>query len=225
MRLTPVVVLSMLALGIAACGTGRDEAAAGPATGTDPGRVGQLHRLAMLPVVYTPGSCQWPEAALRLDQTAVLFLRDWKGYEIVRPSRTEPALQLARALGEWQRGATVGDRPPAALRGEIADFARAAGADGVLVLASTPDCSGTAGKALSAIAGVVASTDAPLESAAYEARRGSLVWRHGLRPTLWAGNLPLAGPSTYAMQRAIEELYQPMDNAVPAVLGTPARPK
>jgi hypothetical protein len=70
---------------------------------------------------------------------------------------------------------------------------------------------------------VVTRPAAPLETAAFDGRHGTLVWRNAVRPALWEAELPRSGPSAYAMQRAIEELYQPMDNAVPAVLAPAAR--
>jgi hypothetical protein len=215
---------ALLALALAACGTGRDTSAPGTEARPAATRVGELRRLLMLPVAYAPGSCRWPDAALRLDQSAVLFVRDWRGYEILRPARTEPARRLAHALAEWARDADAGARPPPPLRGELGDLAREAGADGVLVLAATPDCAGVTGKALGAIAGVVASSGAPLEGAVLDARSGTLLWRNAVKPALWEGAVPPSGPSPYAMQRAIEELYQSMDNAVPAVLAPAARP-
>ena len=78
------------------------------------------------------------------------------------------------------------------------------------------------GRSLGAIAGVVASAGAPLEGAVLDARSGTLLWRNAVKPALWEGALPPSGPSPYAMQRAIEELYQSMDNAVPAVLAPAA---
>jgi hypothetical protein len=214
---------ALLALALAACGTGRETPAPGTEARPAPTRVGELRRLLMLPVAYAPGSCRWPDAALRLDQSAVLFVRDWRGYEILRPARTEPARRLAHALAEWARDADAGDRPPPPLRGELGDLTREAGADGVLVLAATPDCTGVTGRALGAIAGVVASTGAPLEGVVLDVHRGTLLWRNGVKPALWEGAVPPSGPSPYAMQRAIEELFQPLDNAVPAVLAPASR--
>jgi hypothetical protein len=217
-------LVALLALWLSACGAGRDA----PASGAEPRpaapRVGELRRLLMLPVAYAPGSCRWPDAALRLDQSAVLFVRDWRGYEVLRPARTEPARRLAIALAEWARDADVDERAPPPLRGELGDLAREAGADGVLVLAATPDCAGVTGKALGAITGVVANAAAPLEGAVLDARRGALLWRNAVQPALWEGALPPPGPSPYAMQRAIEELFQPLNNAVPAVLAPATRP-
>lgn len=219
-----LALAALLAAALAACGTGREAPAAGTAAvPAAAGGVGPLRRLLVLPVTYAPGSCQWPDMAPRLDQSAVLFVRDWKGYDIVRPPRSDATLRLARGLAEWQRAASAGDRPPAPLRSELVALARDAGADGVLLLDAAPDCAGVTGKTLTALAGVVTRPAAPLETAAFDGRHGTLVWRNAVRPALWEAELPRSGPSAYAMQRAIEELYQPMDNAVPAVLTPAAR--
>lgn len=222
------VALSLL---LAGCGAAPDPVrpadAGGPVARGDPAArgVGQLRRLVVLPVAYTPGDCEWPDAAPRLDQAAVLFLRDWKGYEVVRPPRADSALRLARDLAEWQRTAGAGASPPAALRNPLTGLARDLAGDGVLLIRAAPACAGTAAKALTAIASVVGSKDATLEAAAFEAGSGAPVWRSAIRPALWEGAQPPSGPSAYAMQRAIEEVFQPMENAVPAVLKPAARQK
>ena len=53
--------------------------------------VGNLRRLAALPVVIDQGSCAWPEVARDLDEASIRFLRDWKGYELVRPAQLDPS--------------------------------------------------------------------------------------------------------------------------------------
>ena len=221
-RPTPCVVAIALSLALVGCGAARDPAA--PAESTQSAvqadavvGVGQLRRLVMLPVVYTPGECQWPDVAPRLDQAAVLFLRDWKGYEVIRPPRPEPALELARALADWQRDAGV-DAPPAPpLRDRLTGLVRQFGGDGVLLVQASPVCEGTAGKALSAIASVVGSDDSTLRATVLNAA-GTPAWHGAIRPAAWKPPLAPTGPSAYGVQRAVEELFQPMENALPTLL-------
>ncbi|MCU0971107.1 MAG: hypothetical protein MUF57_04770 [Gammaproteobacteria bacterium] len=95
------VVLAGLVL--ASCGSSPEMPARVPGVASSPEDqvvrgVGNLRRLLVLPVVVDQGSCNWPEVARDLDESVVRFLRDWKGYELVRPAQLDDAWKLARRL-------------------------------------------------------------------------------------------------------------------------------
>ena len=219
-----------LALVLAGCGSA--PRGAGPPLATAGGDetarpVGELRRLLLLPVVFEAGACRWPDAAARLDASSVLFLRDWKGYQALRPAGREPGVtRLAGDLAIWQDENPDGGRLPDALRGELGEVARTAGADGILVIRATPRCGGYATQALQAVARAVPSTIGgaagyALSAAVYDADRGAPAWRRQTTPQGWADS-PAGGPSPFDMQRAAEELFHPIENALPAVLQQPA---
>ena len=99
--------------------------------------VGNLRRLLALPVVVEQVSCDWPEVARDLDEAAIRFLRDWKGYDIVRPADLDAAWTLARQVGAWQENDAGKGKPPADLRAR--PFRLRTGAAGVALVGGGPD--------------------------------------------------------------------------------------
>jgi len=191
--------------------------------------VAELRRLLLLPVVFDPAQCQWPEAAARLDASTVLFLQDWKGYQLLRSAPGDPNVtEQARALAVWQAQHPDGGTVTEPLRDELGALAGGVAADGVLVIHAAPRCGGYTTQALQAVARVVPDTIGggaaePLSATIFDGRGGATAWQRQVAPRTWAG-APPAGPSAFDMQRAAEELFHPIDNALPAVLERPRTP-
>ncbi len=187
---------------------------------------GELRRVLLLPVVFEPGECRWPDAAARLDASAVLFLQDWKGYEVQRAAQGESRIgRQAVALVGWQDENPEGGSVSGPLRQSLAELAGTVAADGVLVIHATPRCGGYTTQALRAVARAVPSGigGAPLHTLSatlFDADRGAAAWQRQITPQTWA-DPPPTGPSAFDMQRAAEELFHPIENALPAVLRRP----
>lgn len=188
--------------------------------------VGNLRRLVALPVVVEQGSCDWPDVARDLDEAAIRFLRDWKGYELVRPADTTAAWALAREVGAWQEKAGGAGKPPADLRARLMVAGEEAAADGVLVVHSSPECpGGTDASLLTLPARLAGSLNRSLSAGVYEAERGTLVWHNRIRPPGWdPGRYGAQPPPRFETRQAGESLFAPIENAVPAVLKPPPRP-
>jgi hypothetical protein len=221
--------LLLLAVGLFACSSTPEVPAT--AARTLPGApgdlvarsVGNLRRLAALPVVIDQGSCTWPEVARDLDESSIRFLRDWKGYELVRPAQLDSSWNLARKLGEWQEDDVGKGKPPSELRAQIVATAKDSGAGGVLVIHASPECPGGADAGLLTLpARLAESLNRTLSAGIYEAERGTLVWHQHIRPPGWDpiryGSRP---PPRFETRQAAEALFGPIENAVPAVLRPP----
>lgn len=189
--------------------------------------VGNLRRLVALPVVVEQGSCDWPDVARDLDEAAIRFLRDWKGYEPVRPADPDGAWTLARELGTWQEKAPGAGKPPADLRARLMVAGEEAAADGVLVVHASPECPGGADAGLLTLpARLAGSLNRSLSAGVYEAERGTLVWHNHIRPPGWdPGRYGAQPPPRFETRQAGESLFAPIENAVPAVLKPPPRPR
>jgi hypothetical protein len=188
--------------------------------------VGNLRRLVALPVVVEQGSCDWPDVARDLDEAAIRFLREWKGYEPVRPADTAAAWSLAREVGAWQEKAGGAGKPPADLRARLMVAGEEASADGVLVIHSSPECPGGSDAGLLTLpARLAGSLNRSLSAGVYEAERGTLVWHNRIRPPGWdPGRYGAQPPPRFETRQASEALFAPIENAVPAVLKPPPRP-
>jgi len=219
-------LLLLLTIGLSACASSPELPAS--ATRALPGApddqvargVGNLRRLAALPVVIEQGSCTWPEVARELDESSIRYLRDWKGYELVRPAQLDPSWQLARRLGQWQEDDIGKGKPPADLRAQIVSTGRDSGADGILVVHASPECPGGPEAGLLTLpARLAESLNRTLSAGVYEAERGTLVWHRHIRPPGWDptryGSRP---PPRFETRQAAEALFGPIENAVPAVL-------
>lgn len=189
--------------------------------------VGNLRKLLVLPVVVEQGNCDWPDVAADLDEAAIRFLRDWKGYEPVRPADLEGAWVLARQLGTWQMKDPGAGKPPADLRARLMVAGEEAAADGVLVVHASPECPrGTEGGLLTLPARLAGSLNRNLSAGVYEVERGALVWHNQIRPAGWdPGRYGAQPPPRFETRQAGESLFAPIENAVPAVLKAPARPR
>ena len=189
--------------------------------------VGNLRRLVALPVVVEQGSCDWPDVARDLDEAAIRFLRDWKGYDPVRPADPAAAWALAREVGAWQEKAGGAGKPPADLRARLMVAGEEAAADGVLVVHSAPECpGGTDAGLLTLPARLAGSLNRSLSAGVYEAERGTLVWHNHIRPPGWdPGRYGAQPPPRFETRQAGESLFAPIENAVPAVLKPPPRPR
>jgi hypothetical protein len=189
--------------------------------------VGSLRRLLVLPAVIDQGSCSWPEVARDLDESAVRFLRDWKGYELLRPARLDDAWNLTRQLGEWQEGDVGKGKPPSELRARLVAAGSEAGADGVVAIHASPECPGGADAGLLSLPSRLAeSLNRTLSVGVYEAASGRLYWHRHIRPPGWDpvryGSRP---PPRFETRQAAEGLLGPIENAVPAVLKAPPKPR
>jgi len=219
-------LLLLLTIGLSACSSSPELPAS--ATRALPGApedqvargVGNLRRLAALPVVIEQGSCAWPEVARELDESSIRYLRDWKGYELVRPAQLEPSWQLARRLGQWQEEDIGKGKPPADLGAQIVSTGRDSGADGILVVHASPECPGGAEAGLLTLpARLAESLNRTLSAGVYEAERGTLVWHRHIRPPGWDPTRYGSGPPPrFETRQAAEALFGPIENAVPAVL-------
>jgi len=219
-------LLLLLTIGLSACSSSPELPAS--ATRALPGApddqvargVGNLRRLAALPVVIEQGSCTWPEVARELDESSIRYLRDWKGYELVRPAQLDPSWQLARRLGQWQEEDIGQGKPPADLRAQIVSTGRDSGADGILVVHASPECPGGAEAGLLTLpARLAESVNRTLSAGVYEAERGTLVWHRHIRPPGWDPTRYGSGPPPrFETRQAAEALFGPIENAVPAVL-------
>ena len=220
------VLLLLLTTGLSACSSSPELPAS--ATRALPGApddqvargVGNLRRLAALPVVIEQGSCTWPEVARELDESSIRYLRDWKGYELVRPAQLDPSWQLARRLGQWQEEDIGKGKPPADLRAQIVSTGRDSGADGILVVHASPECPGGPEAGLLTLpARLAESLNRTLSAGVYEAERGTLVWHRHIRPPGWDPARYGSGPPPrFETREAAEALFGPIENAVPAVL-------
>lgn len=187
--------------------------------------VGNLRRLAVLPVVIDQDSCAWPEVAHDLDESSIRFLRDWKGYELVRPAQLDPSWRLARRLGEWQEKNAGNGKPANDLQAQIVAIARDSGADGILVIHASPECTGgTDAGLLSLPARLAESLNRTLSAGIYEAGHGAPVWYRQVQPQGWdPTRYASRPPPRFETRQAAETLFGPLENAVPAVL-KPATP-
>lgn len=223
----------LLAIGLSACSSSPEVPATAsrvlPGTPDDQVArgVGNLRRLASLPVVIDQGSCAWPEVARDLDEASIRFLRDWKGYELVRPAQLDPSWKLAAKLGAWQEEDVSKGKPPSELRAQIVATGKDSGADGILVIHASPECPGGAEAGLLTLPGRLAeSLNRTLSAGIYETERGTLVWHRHIRPPGWDptryGSRP---PPRFETRQAAEALFGPIENAIPAVLkGAPKAP-
>jgi hypothetical protein len=230
-RVTGIVVL-LAGLLLASCGSSPEMPARAPSVASSPEDqvvrgVGNLRRLLVLPVVIEQGSCDWPEVARDLDESVVRFLRDWKGYELVRPAQLDDAWKLARRLGEWQEGDVGKGRPPSELRARLVAAGTDARADGVVAVHASPECPGGADAGLLTLPRRLAeSLNRTLSAGVYETATGTLHWHRHIRPPGWDpvryGSRP---PPRFETRQAAEGLLGPIENAVPAVLKAPPRPR
>ncbi len=224
------VVLAGLVL--ASCGSSPEMPARVPGVASSPEDqvvrgVGNLRRLLVLPVVVDQGSCNWPEVARELDESVVRFLRDWKGYELVRPAQLDDAWKLARRLGEWQEGDVGKGRPPPELRTRLIAAGTDAHADGVVAVHASPECpAGTDAGLLTLPSRLAESLNRTLSAGVYEAATGTLYWHRHIRPPGWDpvryGSRP---PPRFETRQAAEGLLGPIENAVPAVLKPAPKPR
>jgi len=229
-RKPTLAIAAALALGLGGCASGPagTEVAASASREQAARPVGELRRILLLPVVFEPGQCRWPDAAARLDASTVLFLQDWKGYEVQRASAGDPALaRRAGALAAWQDENPDGGTLPPPLQHDLGALAGTGAADGVLVVHATPRCGGYTTQALQAVARAVPGSigGAPvhtLSATLFDAGRGAAAWQRQITPQAWA-DPPPAGPLPFDMRRATEELFHPIENALPAVLERPGR--
>jgi hypothetical protein len=226
-----MLAVAALALALGGCASGpAEEDVAAPATALDraPRPAGELRRILLLPVVFEPGECRWSDAAARLDASAVLFLQDWKGYAVQRAAPGDAAVaRRAGALAAWQAENPDGGTLPPPLQRDVDELAGASTAEGVLVIHATPRCGGYTTQALQAVARAVPDSigGAPvhtLSATLLDAARGATAWQRQITPKAWA-DPPPAGPSPFDMRRAAEELFHPIENALPAVLERPRR--
>jgi hypothetical protein len=190
--------------------------------------VGNLRKLVALPVVVEQGSCDWPDVARDLDESAIRFLRDWKGYELVRPAQGDDAAwTLAQELGAWQEKNADAGRPPAELRAKVLVAGENAGADGVLVIHASPECPGGANAGLLTLpARLAGSLNRTLSAGIYETERGTLLWQQHVRPPGWdATRYGAQQPPRFETRQAGEALFSPIENAAPAVLRGPPKPR
>lgn len=227
------IAVLLASLALASCGSSPEMPARAPsAVASSPEDqvvrgVGNLRRLLVLPVVVDQGSCNWPEVARDLDESAIRFLRDWKGYELVRPAQLDDAWKLARRLGEWQEGDVDKGRPPSELRTRLIATGTDAGADGVVAIHASPECPGGAEAGLLTLPSRLAeSLNRTLSAGVYEAATGNLYWHRHIRPPGWDpvryGSRP---PPRFETRQAAEGLLGPIENAVPAVLKAPPKPR
>jgi hypothetical protein len=230
-RVSRIAVL-LAGLVLASCGSSPEMPARAPSVASSPEDqvvrgVGNLRRLLVLPVVVDQGSCNWPEVARDLDESVVRFLRDWKGYELVRPAQLEDAWKLARGLGEWQEGDVGKGKPQPELRARLVAAGTDAHADGVVAVHASPECPGGADAGLLTLPRRLAeSLNRTLSAGVYETATGTLHWHRHIRPPGWDpvryGSRP---PPRFETRQAAEGLLGPIENAVPAVLKTPPKPR
>jgi hypothetical protein len=226
------VAVLLAGLALASCGSSPEIPARVPSVASSPEDqvargVGNLRRLLVLPVVIDQGSCNWPEVARDLDEAAVRFLRDWKGYELIRPARLDDAWKLARRLGEWQEGDVEKGKPPGELRARLIAAGTDAGADGVVAIHASPECPGGADAGLLSLPSRLAeSLNRTLSAGIYETATGRLYWHRHVRPQGWDpvryGSRP---PPRFETRQAAEGLLGPIENAVPAVLKPAPKPR
>jgi len=229
-RRATLAIAAVLALALGGCASGPAEREVHtPASSEQAARpVGELRRILLLPVVFEPGQCRWPDGAARLDSSTVLFLQDWKGYEVLRAAPGDPAIaRRASALAAWQSENPDGGVLPPPLQRDLGELAGPGTADGVLVVHATPRCGGYTTQALQAVARAVPGSigGAPahtLSATLFDAARGAAAWQRQITPQAWV-DPPPAGPSPFDMRRAAEELFHPIENALPAVLERPGR--
>jgi len=224
-----MLAVAALALTLGGCASGpaeSDGAGVSPALEQAGRPAGELRRTLLLPMVFEPGECRWPDAAARLDAAIQLFLQDWKGYAVQRAAPGDAAVaRRAGALAAWQTDNPDGGTLPPPLRRDLGELAGTA--DGVLVVHATPRCGGYTTQALQAVARAVPGSvgGAPLHTLSatlFDAARGAPAWQRQITPQAWA-DPPPAGPSPFDMRRAAEELFHPIENALPAVLERPDR--
>jgi hypothetical protein len=187
--------------------------------------VGNLRKLLVLPVVVQPAGCDWPDVARDLDEAAVRFLRDWKGYELVRPADPIAAAALAGQVGAWQEKNAASRTPPVELRTRLGAAAERAGTDGVLVVHAAPECPrGPEAGLLTLPARLAGSLDRTLSAGVYDAATGTLVWQNQIRPAAWdPARYGAQPPPRFETRQAAEALFAPIENAIPAVLETSPR--
>jgi hypothetical protein len=195
--------------------------------------VGLLRRLLVLPAQYTvihiwnrTPEIDAPKSTLMLEG-ATVFLRDWKGYEIIQypetqnkggteappaQSQPDPGLKL---LYEWTENSEVDSPPPAEVKNLVSDLSRRFGADGVLVLQGFHKAANplliTSAILTVGLAMPIALMDAKWYEKAniYEASSGRIVWR--CRLNLLSKNSPFD-------RRDVERLLGSLENAAPAAL-------
>jgi hypothetical protein len=227
--------LALLLIGILVTGCGTAPKPPGPPAGTAPRAaddqvvrgVGNLRKLLALPVVVQPAGCDWPDVARDLDEAAVRFLRDWKGYELVRPADPIAAAALAGQIGAWQEKSATSRTPPVELRARLGAAAERAGTDGVLVVHAAPECPrGPEAGLLTLPARLAGSLDRTLSAGIYDAATGTLVWQNQIRPAAWdPARYGAQPPPRFETRQAVEALFAPIENAIPAVLETSPRPR
>jgi hypothetical protein len=233
MRYLRYLILLLMAAALLGCGASARRSA--PAVEAAPRApddqvvrgVGNLRRLLALPVVVEQGSCDWPDVARDLDEAAIRFLRDWKGYDIVRPAELGATWTLARQVGVWQEKDAGKGKPPADLRARLMEAAEALAADGVLVIHAAPECPAGAGAGLLTLpARLAGSLNRSLSAGIFEAERGTLIWHNQIDPAGWdPGRYGARPPPRFETRQAGEALFAPIENAVPAVLKAPPRPR
>jgi hypothetical protein len=227
--------LALLLIGILITGCGTAPKPPGTPAGTAPRAaddqvvrgVGNLRKLLALPVVVQPAGCDWPDVARDLDEAAVRFLRDWKGYELVRPADPIAAAALAGQIGAWQEKSATSRTPPVELRARLGAAAERAGTDGVLVVHAAPECPrGPEAGLLTLPARLAGSLDRTLSAGIYDAATGALVWQNQIRPTAWdPARYGAQPPPRFETRQAAEALFAPIENAIPAVLETAPPPR
>lgn len=186
-----------------------------------PRYAGKLRHLVMLPPVVEPvgESCarKYPsEAARWIYEEARAYLSDWKGYQL----RPEKDAALARALGSWQERSPQERRPPAALSGQLRELVAANQADGVLVLHAAPECIETADIVLNVLVIGMPSFYSKVFGRDFSAgiydSGGSLVWQR--YATVGPLDATEMSRSRANAAHAVENLFGPLENAIPEVL-------
>jgi hypothetical protein len=186
-----------------------------------PRYAGKLRRLIVLQAVVEPvgESCARSspgELAPWVDEEALAYLTDWKGY-VALAGRDDV---LVRALGPWQARTPQARVPDEALAAQLRAHAAAQAADGVLVLHAAPQCLDMVDALLNVfIIGMPSYYSKALGrdfSAGLYGADGALVWQAYDR--LGPFDETAESRSRKSVAESVESLLALLENAVPEIL-------
>jgi len=158
--------------------------------------------------------CDTSGYAASLEQSALGFLEDWRGYQVVRVSA---ALDELEALARWAR-ARSGPEPPESLRALVQRLGRGSGCDAVvtlqgrLVYLTWLDGAAWFASFALAIPLSMLRVGTGLEADVFEVHGGRLAWSARLRE----GGAP--GSELSRPHELGEKLFTPLELALPVVL-------